>query len=218
MWNISSLLSYYVAMLLGACTLAIAVQNPIHAILMLISAFIMGSLLLTMFALDYFALLFLIVYVGAIVVLFLFIVMMLEIKMVNISERFRDLFNYKNLILPSLLVELLLLEQADVFNGISSIYNVYLSGQEVLPFLTETNLHVDYSKIIVQTDLLSALGMALFRYEKVGILLAALLLFVSMVGSIVLTMDSKAIQEIKQQDSNLQALRNSKVAIAAWRK
>ena len=205
-------------MLLGACTLAIAVQNPIHAILMLISAFIMGSLLLTMFALDYFALLFLIVYVGAIVVLFLFIVMMLEIKMVNISERFRDLFNYKNLILPSLLVELLLLEQADVFNGISSIYNVYLSGQEVLPFLTETNLHVDYSKIIVQTDLLSALGMALFRYEKVGILLAALLLFVSMVGSIVLTMDSKAIQEIKQQDSNLQALRNSKVAIAAWRK
>jgi hypothetical protein len=31
-------------------------------------------------------------------------------------------------------------------------------------------------------------------------------------------MDSKAIQEIKQQDSNLQALRNSKVAIAAWRK
>jgi NADH:ubiquinone oxidoreductase subunit 6 (subunit J) len=202
-------------MLLGACTLAIAVQNPIHAILMLISAFIMGSLILTMFALDYFALLFLIVYVGAIVVLFLFIVMMLEIKMVNISERFRDLFNYKNLILPSLLVELLLLEQADVFNGISSIYNVYLSGQEMLPFLTETNLHVDYSKIIVQTDLLSALGMALFRYEKVGILLAALLLFVSMVGSIVLTMDSKAIQEIKQQDSNLQALRNSKVAIAA---
>jgi len=202
-------------MLLGACTLAIAVQNPIHAILMLISAFIMGSLLLTMFALDYFALLFLIVYVGAIVVLFLFIVMMLEIKMVNISERFRDLFNYKNLILPSLLVELLLLEQADVFTGISSIYNIYLNDQETVPFLTETNLYVDYSKIIVQTDLLSALGMALFRYEKIGILLAALLLFVSMVGSIVLTMDSKAIQEIKQQDSNLQALRNSKVAIAA---
>jgi len=217
MWNISSLLSYYIAMLLGACTLAIAVQNPIHAILMLISAFIMGSLILTMFALDYFALLFLIVYVGAIVVLFLFIVMMLEIKMVNISERFRDLFNYKNLILPSLLIELLLLEQADVFTGISSIYTIYLSGQETLPFLTETNLYVDYSKIIVQTDLLSALGMALFRYEKVGILLAALLLFVSMVGSIVLTMDSKAIQEIKQQDSNLQALRNSKVAIASWR-
>ena len=218
MWNLSSLLSYYVAMLLGACTLAIAVQNPIHAILMLISAFIMGSLLLTMFALDYFALLFLIVYVGAIVVLFLFIVMMLEIKMVNISERFRDLFNFRNLFLPSLLVELLLLEQADVFSGISSIYNIYLTQQEEFPLFVESNLYVDYSKLLIQTDLLSALGMSLFRYEKIGILLAAVLLFVSMVGSIVLTMDSKAIHEIKQQDANIQALRNSRVSTTSLRK
>jgi len=205
-------------MLLGACTLAIAVQNPIHAILMLISAFIMGSLLLTMFALDYFALLFLIVYVGAIVVLFLFIVMMLEIKMVNISERFRDLFNFRNLFLPSLLVELLLLEQADVFSGISSIYNIYLTQQEEFPLFVESNLYVDYSKLLIQTDLLSALGMSLFRYEKIGILLAAVLLFVSMVGSIVLTMDSKAIHEIKQQDANIQALRNSRVSTTSLRK
>ncbi len=96
-------------MILSACTLAIAVQNPIHSILMLIYAFIMGSVMLTMFSLDYFALLFLLVYVGAIVVLFLFIVMMLELKMINISERFRDLFNVRNLIIPSLLVEIFLL-------------------------------------------------------------------------------------------------------------
>jgi len=193
-------------MILGSCTLAIAVQNPIHAILMLIFAFIMGSLLLTMFALDYFALLFLIVYVGAIVVLFLFIVMMLELKMVNISERFRDLFNYRNLILPSLLVELLLLEQADIFHGLSTFYDIY-SNKDSINFV-ETNLYVDYSKILIKTDLLSALGMALFRYEKVGILLASLLLFVSMVGSILLTMDSKVISTVKHQDANLQALRN----------
>jgi NADH:ubiquinone oxidoreductase subunit 6 (subunit J) len=215
MWNISALLSYYAAMILGACTLAIAVQNPIHALLMLIFAFIMGSLLLTMFALDYFALLFLIVYVGAIVVLFLFIVMMLELKMVNISERFRDLFNYRNLILPSLLVELLLLEQADVFHGLSSFHDLYMN-KDALVF-TETNLHVDYAKILVKTDLLSALGMALFRYEKVGILLASLLLFVSMVGSILLTMDSKVVTSIKSQDANLQALRNPVKATNSFR-
>jgi len=107
-------------MILAACTFAIAVQNPIHSILMLIYAFIMGSIILTMLSLDYFALLFLLVYVGAIVVLFLFIVMMLELKMINVSERFSDLFNYKNIIIPSLLVEILLLEQADVFNGLST--------------------------------------------------------------------------------------------------
>ena len=202
-------------MILGSCTLAIAVQNPIHAILMLIFAFIMGSLLLTMFALDYFALLFLIVYVGAIVVLFLFIVMMLELKMVNISERFRDLFNYRNLILPSLLVELLLLEQADIFHVLSTFYDIY-SNKDSINFV-ETNLYVDYSKILIKTDLLSALGMALFRYEKVGILLASLLLFVSMVGSILLTMDSKVVTSIKSQDANLQALRNPVKATNSFR-
>ena len=40
-------------MILAACTFAIAVQNPIHSILMLIYAFIMGSMILTMFSLDY---------------------------------------------------------------------------------------------------------------------------------------------------------------------
>ena len=138
--------------------------------------------------------------------------------MVNISERFRDLFNFRNLFLPSLLVELLLLEQADVFSGISSIYNIYLTQQEFFPIFVESNLYVDYSKLLIQTDLLSALGMSLFRYEKIGILLAALLLFVSMIGSIVLTMDSKAIHEIKQQDANLQALRNSRVATTVLHK
>jgi len=164
MTNIYSLLSYYLAMMLGTCTLAIAVQNPIHSILMLIAVFIMGSLILTMFALDYFALLFLIVYVGAIVVLFLFIVMMLELKMVNITERFSDLFNYRNLVLPALLIEVLLLEQADVFTGLSSFFNTYSNNQSM--FFTESNLYVDYSKVLVQTDLISALGMSLFRYEK----------------------------------------------------
>jgi hypothetical protein len=101
---------------------------------------------------------------------------------------------------------LLLLEQADVFHGLSSFYDLYLNKETLI--FTESNLHVDYAKILVKTDLLSALGMTLFRYEKVGILLASLLLFVSMVGSILLTMDSKVITTIKNQDANLQALRN----------
>ena len=185
---------------------------------MLIAAFIMGSLILTMFALDYFALLFLIVYVGAIVVLFLFIVMMLELKMVNISERFYDLFNYRNLILPSLLVELLLLEQADVFSGLSGFYNVYINNAtSEFPVFAETNLHVDYSRILIPADLLTALGLSLFRYEKVGILLAALLLFVSMVGSILLTMDSKEVLAIKSQNANAQTLRSPVSATKASR-
>ena len=100
-------ISFIVAFLFGASTLVIGVQNPIHSILILIIVFFLGSLLLFLLCMEYFALLFLIVYVGAIVVLFLFIVMMLEIKMVNTSERFRDLFSFQNIILAFLVFEVL---------------------------------------------------------------------------------------------------------------
>jgi NADH:ubiquinone oxidoreductase subunit 6 (subunit J) len=100
-------ISFIVSFLFGASTLVIGVQNPIHSILILIIVFFLGSLLLFLLCMEYFALLFLIVYVGAIVVLFLFIVMMLEIKMVNTSERFRDLFSFQNIILAFLVFEVL---------------------------------------------------------------------------------------------------------------
>jgi hypothetical protein len=57
----------------------------------------------------------------------------------------------------------------------------------------------------------------LFKEEKLGILLAALLLFISMIGSIVLTMDSKAIHVLKSQDGNHQMLRNSGLASNSYR-
>ena len=207
-------------MILAACTFAIAVQNPIHSILMLIYAFIMGSMILTMFSLDYFALLFLLVYVGAIVVLFLFIVMMLELKMINVSERFLELFNYKNIIIPSLLIEIMLLEQADLFNGLSLWYQIFYTNQgEILATaFKETNLYIDFSNILNEMDPLTALGLILFKEEKIGILLSAALLFVSMIGSIVLTMDTKALHVIKSQDGSHQMLRNSNLASSSSRK
>jgi len=69
----------------SAAIFVIAHQNPIHSILMLILVFFLGTVLLLILKLEYYGLLFLIVYVGAIVVLFLFIVMMLDIKMLKFS-------------------------------------------------------------------------------------------------------------------------------------
>ena len=100
-------ITFILSFLFGASTLVIGVKNPIHSILILILVFFLGSILLFFLCMEYFALLFLIVYVGAIVVLFLFIVMMLEIKMVNSSERFSDLFSFKNIILVFFVIEIL---------------------------------------------------------------------------------------------------------------
>ena len=68
----------------GTCLLVIGVQNPIHSILLLIRVFFLGTLLLFFLQREYYARLFLIVYVGAIVVLFLFIIRRLELKRVNV--------------------------------------------------------------------------------------------------------------------------------------
>jgi NADH:ubiquinone oxidoreductase subunit 6 (subunit J) len=197
-------LSFISAFLFGGCTLVIGVQNPIHSILILILVFLLGSILLFVLQVEYFALLFMIVYVGAIVVLFLFIVMMLEIKMVNVSERFRDLFSFRNLILAFLVIEVLLLSSSDVLD-IAPFLN--LQGDDILYF-KEANLYTDYSKILQRTDHLRGIGGVLYTEYKLSVFLAAVLLFLSMVGSIVMTLDSDAIKTIKMQDANHQALRH----------
>lgn len=159
-----------------------------------------------MLQVEYFALLFMIVYVGAIVVLFLFIVMMLEIKMVNISERFRDLFSFRNIIIGFLLLEVLLLTGEDFFE-IPSVFNSINEHQNFI-FFREGNLYVDYSKLLQHPDHLRGIGGVLFTEYKLSVLLAALLLFLSMVGSIVVTMETSSLKTIKAQNPNQQTLRH----------
>ena len=60
-------------------------QNPVYSILYLVLFFITGSSLLALFGFDYLSLIFILVYVGAIAVLFLFVIMILDIKVVNKS-------------------------------------------------------------------------------------------------------------------------------------
>lgn len=194
------------ALLLGGCILVIGVQNPVHSILILILVFLFSSILLFILQLEYFALLFMLVYIGAIVVLFLFIVMMLEIKMVNSSERFKDFFSIRNLILGILLLQVLFFVSDDVID-LFYILNV-LQNKSIASVLTEINLFTNYSWLIQPTDHIKGLGAVLFTEYKMPIILGALLLFLSMVGSIVMTVEPVLVKVVKAQDPNFQALRN----------
>lgn len=90
----------------GTCLLIIGTANPIHAILLLIRVFFIGTILLFCLQIEYYARLFLIVYVGAIVVLFLFIIRRLELKRVNVATRLGDLFAFRHLILLCLILQI----------------------------------------------------------------------------------------------------------------
>ena len=86
--SFSFFINITIAFILGRSTLVFLVINPIHSILSLIGVFFLGTCLLFFIQIEYYARLFLIVYVGAIVVLFLFIIRILELKLVNISQAF----------------------------------------------------------------------------------------------------------------------------------
>lgn len=71
--------------------MVIRAKNPVYSVLFLILVFCNSAGLLLLLNLDFFALIFLIVYVGAIAVLFLFVVMMLNIKLTEVNE---SIFHY----------------------------------------------------------------------------------------------------------------------------
>lgn len=100
----------------GTCLLVIGTANPIHSILLLIMVFFLGTILLFCLQREYYARLFLIVYVGAIVVLFLFIIMRLELKRVNVATRLSDLFAFRHLILLCLIFQILFFVSSQFFD------------------------------------------------------------------------------------------------------
>ncbi len=70
---------------------------------------------------------------------------------------------------------------------------------------------MDYSKVLHKIDHLRSIGGVLFTEYKAGIMLAALLLFLSMIGSIVMTLDSIVNinkKTLKSQDANHQSMRS----------
>jgi len=129
--------------ILGASIVVIGVVNPIHSILVLISVFILGSALLYVLNFEYFAILFLVVYVGAIVVLFLFIIMMLDLKYVDEKSRFSEILSYKHLVLAIIFIEIIFYLVMDY----SSLVYISLSD---LDKLVEANVYTDVSKLLVR--------------------------------------------------------------------
>jgi NADH-quinone oxidoreductase subunit J len=160
--------------------------NPIHALLSLIFIFFLGTILLFVLKLDYFALLFLIVYVGAIVVLFLFVVMLLRINNKKIRILLWHLFSFRNWILFGFLIVFL-----SFYNKKRLLLNNLLLKTKLSAFfvLLKEIINQDQEvKLLQKITLLLGLGSILYIENKIAIILAAMLLLLSMIGAIVITL------------------------------
>lgn len=189
-------LLFYMFSSLGLLSGIMVIQskNPVHSVLFLILVFFNSAGMLILLGLDFFAMIFIVVYVGAIAVLFLFVVMMLNIKLAEINEK-----KLRYLPIGGLL-------------GILFLFEIFLIiDNDLIPLLYDQNFKIfsslDFTEwaFIIESDTnIEAIGGLIYTYYFLFFLLASLILLVAMIGAIVLTMHKGIYikrQEVFQQNT-----------------
>lgn len=156
-----------------AALMVITVVNPVHSVLFLVLVFLSSAGMLFVLQLEFIPLTFIIVYVGAIAILFLFVVMMLDIK---VTSKSNDFFKY--IPVGGLVGSLFIFE---IFNTLSKSFVIPKSTVLVDNF-------VSWVSTVDKVTNLEALGQLLYTYYFIYFLIAGIILLVAMVGAIVLTL------------------------------
>ncbi|MBZ0130936.1 MAG: NADH-quinone oxidoreductase subunit J [Rhodobacteraceae bacterium] len=168
--------------------LVVISRNPVHAVLWLILAFVSSAGLFVLLGAEFVALLLVIVYVGAVAVLFLFVVMMLD---VNFAELRGGLAQY--LPLGLLIGVVLLVELGLVFSHWAFAEGYEDARAAVTPALSDTQNTVALGELIYDQYI--------YMFQAAG-----LILLVAMIGAIVLTMRHRT--DVKRQDILAQMYRD----------
>src|SRR6266403_2910327 len=97
----------FAGMCIAAAIMVIAARNPVHSVLFLILAFVNAAALFVLLGAEFLAMILIVVYVGAVMVLFLFVVMMLDVDFAELRQGFLSYLPIGGLIGLIFLVELL---------------------------------------------------------------------------------------------------------------
>ena len=175
-------LAVFAALAISSSIMVVRANNPVYSVLYLILVFVNVSGILILQGLDFFAMIFLVVYVGAIAVLFLFVVTMLNIK---VEEKQESMLRY----LP-------------VGGGIGLIFffEIILSlDKEFVPVnplsfasLENDSLitpeYLDWGSALTQKTGIEAIGQVIYTYYFYYFFMASFILLVAMIGAILLTL------------------------------
>jgi len=147
----------------------VTTRNPIHSVLFLISTFLNVSALLVLFRMEFMALTYIVVYVGAIAVLFLFVIMMLDIRVAEITS-----LAYNYLLISALILTII---------G-TQFTNLFLE-------LFSTTFPSTKPRVIDLVDPLSniiIIGQFIYLYAVVPFIMLGFILLIVMLGAIMITM------------------------------
>jgi NADH-quinone oxidoreductase subunit J len=176
--------------------MVITVVNPVHSVLFLVLVFLNAAGMLFVLQLEFIPLTFIIVYVGAIAILFLFVVMMLDIK---VTSKSNDFFKY--LPIGGLIGSLFIFEVLNTVNCSFVIPETFQSMDNYIPWVSSMD----------KVTNLEALGQLLYTYYFIYFLIAGIILLVAMVGAIVLTLQFN--KTVKNQLIFRQLSRNADSAV-----
>lgn len=168
----------FAAIAVASAFMVISAKNPVHAVLFLILTFFNASGLFMLAGAEFLALILIVVYVGAVAVLFLFVVMMLDVDFASLRSGFLQYAPIGAIVGVVLLLELLLVAG-------SFVVSPEVAGGAALP--------IDGS-----VDNIRALGQVLYTRYIFLFQGAAAVLLVAMIGAIVLTLRHKS--NVRRQD------------------
>ena len=158
--------------------MVISAKNPVHSVLFLILSFVNASALFVLLGAEFLAMILVVVYVGAVAVLFLFVVMMLDINFIKLREGFLQYLPFGTLLGIILFIELSML-----------FFTSQLSEKTLVEFSQEP--------IFSKSENTKDIGKVLYTDYFYLFQLAGLILLVSMIGSIVLTLRERS--KVKKQ-------------------
>ena len=188
---LQALAFYFFSAILGASALmVIAARNPVHSVLFLILSFFNAAGLFVLLGAEFLGMILVVVYVGAVAVLFLFVVMMLDI---DFAELKRGSLQY----LPfGALIGLVLVAELAMAGSVWVLKPAALAAKaHAMPTVTNTE----------------ALGFILYTDYVYYFLIAGLVLLVAMIGAIVLTLRSRP--GVRRQNISAQNARTAAMAV-----
>lgn len=193
---IISTIAFYLfaAMTIASAFMVISAKNPVHSVLYLILAFFNSAALFVLLGAEFIAMILVVVYVGAVAVLFLFVVMMLDINFAELRQGFLQYLPIGGLVGIILLIELILV----VSGWVLSPEALDVSSQ-VAP-LTSGLTNTEQLGQIIYTDYAY-----LFQ-------IAGMILLVAMIGAIVLTNRKRA--GVRKQNIATQVYRRPEESMA----
>ena len=187
------------SIILTSAIVVVSAKNPIHSLLLMILVFINVVYGLFCLEIEFLAISFVIVYIGAVSVLFLFVVMMLNIKIIELNNELIHYFPIGSLI------------------GLIFFFNIFLMllKSNLIPLLNlnffDQFFLINWFNIIENTSNIEVMGSLIYTYYFYFFMLSAIILLVAMVGAIVLTAENKDVN-IYSQEIFHQLSRNSNKA------